>query len=177
MLTHPTLTPYPSVDVAGLVDEEDRGGGGVLGLPTCLSACVCVCLSVRRAVGPCARLCVLITRCWYGNLSVVVSSSAAGPLPGPGCPAVPAPSLPCRLGSARLGVLSPWRRPTVTFHLCSVRPYVCPPCCVALCPAACVSARARRGPLLILLLLLLLLLAVTAPPPPSHRKPAAHRVA
>jgi len=50
MLTHPTLTPYPSVDVAGLVDEEGRGGGGVLGLPTCLSVClpvsVCVCLCI-----------------------------------------------------------------------------------------------------------------------------------
>ena len=51
MLTHPTLTPYPSVDVAGLVDEEGRGG--VLGLPTCLSVCVCLCVVLLVRVRGC----------------------------------------------------------------------------------------------------------------------------
>jgi len=142
MLTHPTLTPYPSVDVAGLVDEEGRGG--VLGLPTCvsvcLSACVCVCLSVRRAVGTCARLCVLITRCWYGNLSVVVSSSAAGPLPGPGCPAQPSrpPACPARLGPAgRLVAMAPAHCDVSPLLRASVRlsALLCRSvsCCVSVC--------------------------------------------
>jgi len=50
MLTHPTLTPYPSVDFAGLVDEEGRG---VLGLPTCLSVCVCLCVVLLVRVRGC----------------------------------------------------------------------------------------------------------------------------
>ena len=57
---------------------------------------------------------VLITRCWYGNLSLVSSSASPPWLGWPGR----------RAGPRGPGVLSPWRRPTVTFHLCSARPSV-----------------------------------------------------
>lgn len=85
-----------------------------VGLPGCDCECLCMYVCVVLFVSLPGR--VLITRCWSGNLSVVSSSvlvcrGRAGPRQA-------------GLGLAGLRVLSPWRRPTVTFHLCSVRPSV-----------------------------------------------------
>ena len=96
----------------------------------CLCVCVYVCVCVLLFI--CASCRVLITRCWYGNLSVV--SSSAGRAAGVAGPASPQPPLPWPR-TARLGVLSPWRRPAVTFHLCSVCLSVSVSCseCLPLC--------------------------------------------
>jgi len=98
-----------------------------------IQCCFCNCsldfiVVARRGVVPGlrARECVCVS-CCLSVCPVVYWSLVVGPVIFPWC--LPPPV--CR-GRAGPGVLSPWRRPAVTFHLCSVRPSVSRSRCVRL---------------------------------------------
>jgi len=127
-------------------------------------------VSVRLCVPLFVRLPgrVLITRCWYGNLSVVVSSSA-GPRPGvarpPAGPALPWPGwASCRHGGVLL-----WRFTFAPSVCPSLRPPVSHRALLCLPSPLCVCSRRGRYWSYSLLLLRSRAAAAGTPPPEPWR--------